>query len=231
MTFPLLLFALLLLVAFAAYALLHASAAAIASTLRLAGPAVLALAGLTMMLVGRGGTGGVLLSLAAAWFGSTRLRSPRKKSSGQRSRVRTAVLEMELDHDTAGLEGTVLAGNFEGRSLAGMTLDELLELRREFSGDGESLQLLETYLDSRFAVWRDRVEPDENVGQGGSPTAGPMSKEEAYKVLGLQMGASATEIRQAHRRLMQRLHPDMGGSSSLAARINEARDVLLSDHG
>lgn len=231
MTVPFLLFALLLLVGFAAYALLHTSAAAIASTLRLAGPAVLALAGLAMMLAGRGGTGGVLLSLAAAWFGSSRLRSSRRKSPGQRSRVRTAVLEMELDHDTGGLEGGVLAGSFEGRSLAGMTLDELLALRSEILRDGESLQLLETYLDSRFAVWRDRVKPDENGGQRGSPAAGPMSKEEAYKVLGLQVGASATEVRQAHRRLMQRLHPDMGGSSFLAARINEARDVLLSDHG
>ena len=58
-----------------------------------------------------------------------------------------------------------------------------------------------------------------------------MTKEEAYKVLGLEAGATATDIRQAHRRLMQRLHPDLGGSSFLAARINEAKDVLLSNHG
>jgi len=231
MTVPLLLFALLLLLAFAAYALLHASAAAIASTVRLAAPAILALAGLAMMLAGRGGIGGMLLSLAAAWFGSMRLRSSRQKSPGQRSRVRTAVLEMELDHDTGRLEGGVLAGKFEGKRLAEMTLEELLALRSELSGDSESLQLLETYLDGRFAVWRDNMKPDQDGGQRGSPAAGPMSKEEAYKVLGLQVGASAAEVRQAHRRLMQRLHPDMGGSSFLAARINEARDVLLSDHG
>lgn len=54
-----------------------------------------------------------------------------------------------------------------------------------------------------------------------------MSREEAYAVLGLAPGASATDIRAAHRRLMRAAHPDAGGSDWLAARINQARDVLL----
>ena len=56
---------------------------------------------------------------------------------------------------------------------------------------------------------------------------GPMTREEAYQVLGLRPGASETDIRAAHRRLMRGAHPDQGGSDWLAARINQARDVLL----
>ncbi|WEX11731.1 DnaJ domain-containing protein [Chelativorans sp. AA-79] len=230
MTFPLLLFGFLLILALAAFAFTRANPAAIASAVRLAGPTVLGLSGLVLMLAGRAGLGGTLLSLAAAWFGSVGMMRKRTRSEGRRSSVRSAALEMELDHDTGALEGTVLAGRFEGRHLAQMTLEELLQLREDLSDDAESRQLLETYLDSRFPVWRERVDAHEDRGKGGAPASGPVSKEEAYEILGLEAGASAAEIRQAHRRLMQRLHPDMGGSSFLAARINEARDVLLSDH-
>lgn len=59
------------------------------------------------------------------------------------------------------------------------------------------------------------------------PRAGAMSRQEAFEVLGLRPGASETEIRDAHRRLMRGAHPDAGGSDWLASRINQARDVLL----
>jgi curved DNA-binding protein CbpA len=54
-----------------------------------------------------------------------------------------------------------------------------------------------------------------------------MSRSEALSVLGLREGASKDEIRAAHRRLIQQTHPDKGGTNYLAAKINEAKDVLL----
>ena len=111
-----------------------------------------------------------------------------------------------------------------------MSKSELIALYKELAADAESRQLLEAYLDSRFPVGR--KDPNANLGKGlgGAPGSGPMTKEEAYKVLGLEAGAAAADVRKAHRRLMQRLHPDIGGTSFLAARINEAKDVLLSNH-
>jgi DnaJ-domain-containing protein 1 len=138
---------------------------------------------------------------------------------------------MELDHDTGALEGLVLAGTAEGRMLGSMELAELTRLYRELAADVESRQLLETYLDSRFPVWRRDVQAHGGEGLRVAPGAGAMTKEEAYKVLGLEAGAAAADVRKAHRRLMQRLHPDVDRASFLAARIDEAKDVLLSDHG
>ncbi|WP_274424162.1 DnaJ domain-containing protein [Chelativorans sp. YIM 93263] len=223
-------FAVLLLLLLAAMMFSRASPAGIANALRLAGPIALAVAGGVLLLTGRAGLGGMLLSGAVAWYGSRRMQGSQTRSPGQRSRVRSAALEMELDHDTGGLDGIVLAGRHEGRRLADMQQGELLSLRSELSGDAESLQLLETYLDSRFPAWRKNADSNQDGRQRSPPASGAMSKEEAYEILGLEAGASAADIRQAHRRLMQRLHPDMGGSVFLATRINEARDVLLADH-
>ncbi|TIX16024.1 MAG: molecular chaperone DnaJ [Mesorhizobium sp.] len=195
------------------------------------GPVLLALAGAALLVVGRSGIGGMMLAGAIAWFGSVRMnRSGSRPPPGRRSTVRTAALEMELDHKTGGLEGLVLAGRHEGKMLGAMSLAELQQLYRELFGDPESRQLLETYLDGRFPIWRKNAEPDGGEGLGVAPGAGAMTKEEAYKILGLEAGAAAADVRKAHRRLMQRLHPDIGGTSFLAARINEAKDVLLSNH-
>jgi len=212
-------------------AFLRVDASRLAGSLRLAGPAVLAIAGALLTVTGRAAIGGMLLSGAFAWYGLGRAKGRVTKPRGQRSTVRTAALEMELDHDTGALEGIVLAGRHEQKMLSSMTLKQLKELYGDLAGDGESRQLLETYLDGRFPAWRDNAQPDGDDRHGVAPGSGPMTKEEAYQVLGLEAGATSADIRKAHRRLMQRLHPDLGGTSFLAARINEAKDVLLSNHG
>lgn len=223
--------ALLLVLLSIATAFLRADPARLAGTMRTLGPILLALVGGALLLAGRGGIGGIVLFATIAWYAAIRMNRPEPRLAlGKRSTVRTAALEMELDHDTGGLEGLVLAGRHEGKMLGAMGLAELQHLYRELSSDPESRQLLETYLDGRFPVWRKNADPNGGEGLGITPGPGAMTKEEAYKVLGLEAGAAAADVRKAHRRLMQRLHPDIGGTSFLAARINEAKDVLLSNH-
>ncbi|UVK45483.1 DnaJ domain-containing protein [Mesorhizobium sp. AR07] len=223
--------ALVLVLLSVATAFLRADPARLASGMTTLGPMLLALVGGAVLLVGRDGIGGIILFAAIAWYGAMRASRPdTRPAPGKRSTVRTAALEMELDHDTGGLEGLVLAGRHEGKMLGAMGLAEIQHLYRELSSDPESRQLLETYLDGRFPVWRKNAETNGGEGLGVAPGPGAMTKEEAYKVLGLEAGAAAADVRKAHRRLMQRLHPDVGGTSFLAARINEAKDVLLSNH-
>lgn len=72
---------------------------------------------------------------------------------------------------------------------------------------------------------------DAPAAEGPSPPTPPagsaMTQAQAYEVLGLSPGATPDEIREAHRRLMRANHPDAGGSTWIAARLNQARDILL----
>ncbi|MCC7347473.1 MAG: DnaJ domain-containing protein [Variibacter sp.] len=154
------------------------------------------------------------------------------KSQGQKSQVRSQFIEMTLDHDSGALEGRLTAGPEAGRALDEFTLDELIALARGF--DAESWALLESYLDRRFPAWREHAQGDAAGRRGGedrrAAPGGKMSAEEAYQILGLKPGAGRDEISRAHRGLMKKLHPDQGGSTYLAARVNEAKDTLLRNH-
>jgi hypothetical protein len=153
---------------------------------------------------------------------------------GQRSTVGTHFLRMWLDQDTGEMGGEVLAGAFAGRDLAGLAAAELLSFYRECQADPDSAALLAAYLDRRLGPeWRSGVGAEPGPGPGAS--AGGEARrgreaftcEEAYAILGLAPGAPREEIEAAHRRLIQRLHPDRGGSNYLATQINRARDHLL----
>jgi hypothetical protein len=142
--------------------------------------------------------------------------------AGQRTETRTAYLQAWIDHATGDVGGTVLQGSFIGRTLDGLADGELLELHAECARDADSLKVLEAYLDRRLgAAWRrTQQEAPRNPRTD-------MTRQEALSVLGLAESASPDDIRAAHRRLIQRVHPDVGGSADLAARINRAKDVLL----
>jgi len=152
---------------------------------------------------------------------------PADRTSGQSSEVRTKLLRMRLDHDTGDLDGEVMQGSFSGRALDTLTEDDLRSLREEsLRYDDESTQLLEAYLDRRFGPdWRS--DEQESARERSTGSTGAMSREEAFSVLGLEPGASDSEIRDAHHRLMKRVHPDQGGSTFLATKINQAKDLLL----
>jgi hypothetical protein len=186
--------------------------------LRGALPIAIPLAVFGLALVGVKGIGG------GSPFGSG------SKSPGQASRVHTDRLEMALDHDTGRMDGKVLDGRFSGRELASLTDREVFELLDELqTARAQEAALIEAYLDWRLPGWRDQTEEKtaKEEAPRGRGRSNRMSMEEAYAVLGLKKGASEEDISQAHRRLMMKMHPDQGGSTYLAARINEAKDVLL----
>jgi DnaJ domain len=151
-----------------------------------------------------------------------------QRSAGQSSQVRSHYLDMTLDHDSGGLTGRIVAGPDAGRSLDEFDLAQLVAMIPSF--DAESVALLESYLDRRFPAWREDAERNAAGGQRRAPAGGKMTTEEAYQILGLQPGAGRDEIGRAHRALMKKLHPDQGGSTYLAARVNEAKDTLLRTH-
>lgn len=227
--------AVLLLALVAANAFVSANPKKLATQLRIVGGVALVALAVVLALTGRWAfalpVGLFALSVlglrGVPGFGPT-TSTP---SGGQRSTVRSAMLEMELDHDSGDLRGDVIAGAFEGRALDDLSQLELAALWHEAAGDGETRALLEAYLDRRHPGWRVDFEADSAPGEDRATGAGPMSEEEAYQVLGLSPGAGEAEIRRAHRRLMLRMHPDQGGSTFLAAKINEAKDRLLRNHG
>jgi hypothetical protein len=153
-----------------------------------------------------------------------------RRTAGTRSTVRSRFLEMVLDHDTGAMTGTIQSGTFAGRALDDLEETSLRRLYAELADDAESLRLFEAYLDRRQPGWREDVEGDRDTGPRRPADSGAMTDEEAYKVLGLPPGAGEADIRAAHRRLMLGVHPDQGGSTFLAAKINEAKDRLLGQH-
>lgn len=194
--------------------------------------------GLLLLAALLGITGRIAFAIGAAGFGLTLLglrngpggAGGGKPSGGQTSQVRTAMLEMQLDHDSGDMDGTVLAGRFEGSRLNDLEPEALRDFWSETAADGQSRALVEAYLDRRLPGWREDFQANGAQGHGRPASSGSMTNEEAYEILGLAPGAGDAEIRTAHRRLMKRLHPDHGGTAFLAAKLNEAKDTLLRRH-
>jgi hypothetical protein len=202
----------------------------LARQLRLAGGAA-ALAG-AGYLVFRGLVGyAMTLAALGSWLlwgqgGFPGFPGRAQPSPGQSSRIATEHLEVELDHDTGEIRGRVLKGFFAGRRIEELKPVELAHLWQDCRfADPQSAQIVEAYLDRAHPSWREDMSRAE--GQDAPGPDGRMTREQALDILGLSPGASEEDIRRAHRELMMKLHPDRGGSTFLAAKINEAKDVLL----
>jgi hypothetical protein len=227
----------LLLTAIKQFARLDAAAAA--RIVRHGGGVIGMIGALLLLLRGRVSLAAAVAGMVASFAG---WRTPGAGSSpfrdagrgarpGRASSARSAMIEMRLDLDTGAIAGSVLGGSYAGRALETLSRPELINLRQELERDDpEGVNLLEAYLDRRFAGWRE-ADQGESQGRGKGRAGGAMSRREALEVLGLAEGAGAAEIIRAHRTLMKKFHPDHGGSTALAARVNQAKDVLMQRQG
>jgi hypothetical protein len=181
-----------------------------------------------------------LLGLSGVWLieGQTSMtarlaRLLKRPFGGQHpeNRVRTVLLEAQLYPDGSLHTGRVLAGPDAGAWLDAMRAEAVIDLLRLCrQSDAAGAALLEPYLDRRAPGWRVDAERDRDPRPRRPSNPGTMTQEEAYQILGLQRGATAEQIRAAHRSLMKSAHPDQGGSAERAARVNAARDRLLNRH-
>jgi len=160
-------------------------------------------------------------------FGPAGFSQRTQKSTGQTSRVRSTFLEMQLDHDSGAMRGRIVAGSHQGAALETLDVKTLAGLLDEM--DEESRALLVAYLDRRDPGWSEHAQAHATAGRAAA-SSGKMTEQEAYQILGVEPGAGADAITRAHRTLMKKLHPDQGGSTYLAARVNEAKEILLRRH-
>lgn len=158
----------------------------------------------------------ILLPAVRRWLARRRFGAVPGADQGV-STLETATLAMRLDQASGTLSGRVRAGRFAGRELGEMALEDCLALLADCTvEDPESVPLLEAWLDRAAPGWR----------QPG-PASGTMDRAAALALLELPEDATPAQIRAAHRRLMRQAHPDHGGDSRRAARLNQARDLLL----
>lgn len=210
----------------------------ILKALRWAGAAIGVVLLLFIVLSGRWNWLPAILVPAIPWLIRARALNTMRKNArgprpGQSSQITTRFLRMELDHDSGEMTGDVTAGEFAGRALDQLNLGELIELWRECAAEDEKSRLvLENFLDRGHPEWRSvaGAGPREEApgGRSDSPwaTAG-MSADEACEILGVARGATSEEIERAYRRVMKSAHPDQGGSDWMAAKVNQAKDILL----
>ena len=186
------------------------------------------------------GLGGLAASIPSGGLGAG------GSAGGRRSAIRTRYLAMSLDHASGAMDGEVREGPFQGQRLSELELEQLLRMLELYQdSDAQSAAVLTAYLEREHPDWREQAadgtgdwqgegrsgaDGGRGAGQGGAAGAqAAMTRDDALAILGLDPDANAEEIRGAHRRLMQKLHPDRGGSDYLAAQINAAKNLLLGE--
>jgi hypothetical protein len=201
---------------------------------KIAGAGIGALGAVWLMLTGRLWSvlalGSFFAPQLARLYRSWRIGSGGAAPGGDGSSdVETPYLAMSLDHATGAMDGLVRHGAWRGRRLSELSSEALLGLLAECRlADPDGAQLLEAWLDRTHPDWR--AAAGQAAGPGdAAPAAGPMPRAEAARLLGIAEDADAATVKAAHRRLMMKVHPDHGGSDYLAAKINEAKRVMLGE--
>lgn len=220
-------FILIFLAVCAYWMMLNMSARQISALLSQSVPIVIIAVGGVLTLLQRGVIGVPMVLVGLSLWRRSRSMRPPSSSPGRKSTVRSVYLEMELDHDTGEMDGRVISGRLKGATLSSLSTLELLSLYREIGDDGDSVALLESFLDRYHPDWREERQHESTENGGNSSGFAAMTREEAYQILGLEPGATQEEIHQAWRRLVKAVHPDSGGSAFLTAKINAARDLLM----
>ena len=155
-----------------------------------------------------------------------KLRQQQTAQQGQ-SAIQTDHLSATLDHASGLIEGEIIDGPRKGWLLSELSMSELEGLLEHYqTSDEESAELLQAYIDQRT---QQANEAEEERSDAQREAAADSSRAEALATLGLTEGATEAEIIAAHRSLIQKLHPDRGGNDFLAAKINQAKDILLND--
>lgn len=209
--------------------LANANPAKVVQGAKIGGAVVGGLAGLWLLLTGRLWSALAVASMFAPqlgrWFTAWKIgRNAGAPDPEATSDVASTYLRMELDHATGALDGLVLDGKWRGRKLSELDANALLDLLATLRiEDTDGAQLLEAYLDRTHPEWRGAAAST----SASAPSEGPMTRQEAARLLGVAENASEDEIKSAHRRLMMKVHPDHGGSDYLAAKINAAKATLL----
>jgi hypothetical protein len=144
--------------------------------------------------------------------------------SGESS-IQTNHLSATLDHGSGHIDGEIIEGPHKGWLLSELSIMQLEDLLTHYqTEDEESAELLEAYIDQR------RQQADQNTEQqrtANRAASDQSARAEALAILGLDEGSMEEEVVSAHRSLIQKLHPDRGGNDFLAAKINQAKDILL----
>jgi len=175
-----------------------------------------------LVLLGAGGMGFIGYSL---WRRRGQIRPANVAPLPSRSEIETEFVKMRIDHDGGTLAGTVLKGRLRGRGLGELSRDQLMKLWREARPtDPRGASLLEAYLDRFMPSWRQQTVPD---GTALVQSQEAMTTEEALAILGLAPGAAESDIREAYHRLTIKMQPEEAGSPYLAAKLKQARDLLL----
>jgi len=154
------------------------------------------------------------------------LQQLRTARSEQRVQMETQYIRMVFNQNTSEMDGEVIKGAYKGRVLSQLSQQELLQFLKDCQqNDHESAAMLMAYMDRYNGGWRETGKSQHQ--EGFKP--GKMSVEEALEILAIKKSATRDEIIEAHKRLMQKIHPDRGGSDYLAAKVNQAKEILLKE--